>query len=446
MKGRLAIAARKVVSAAAPAGGEPAAVLVRDGKIESVVPRRAIPRDCELVDLGDKVLLPALVDTHVHVNEPGRTEWEGFETATKAAAAGGIGTIVDMPLNSIPVTTTLDALKTKIAAARERLWVDCAFWGGVIPGHRDELETLIDAGVAGFKCFLIDSGIPEFPAVREEDLRAAMPVLARRGAPLLVHAELDCGAPAPRGRRYGSFLSSRPKAWENAAIDLMIRLCRETGCRVHIVHLSSADALPALRKAKDEGLPVTAETCPHYLCFCAEEIVDGRTDFKCAPPIRERENRDRLWGALEEGVIDFVVSDHSPCTPRLKALEAGDFEAAWGGISSVQFSFSAVWTEARARGVAFEDVVRWMAAAPAAFAGLEPKGRIAAGCDADFAVVDPSASFVVRPEIVRHRHKLTPYNGRALFGKIEQTFLRGERIYDHGTFAGPFGIARSRLG
>lgn len=440
-----ALKSKRVVAAKGP---EPLAVLVRDERIEAVAAYSAVPSGYAVVDVGDRVVMPAFVDTHVHVNEPGRTEWEGFKTATQAAAAGGVGTIVDMPLNSIPVTTSLQALETKLRAARGKLWVDCGFWGGVVPSNSSELEPMIDAGVAGFKAFLIDSGIEEFPPITKHQLQVPMRVLALRGVPLLVHAELCAGKqPAGGGRAYQSYLGSRPKKWENDAIELMIRLCRETGCRVHIVHLSSADAIEPLRKAKEEGLPITVETCPHYLCFSAEEIADGCTEFKCAPPIRANENRDRLWKALQEGIIDLVVSDHSPCVPRLKAKGEGDFAKAWGGISSVQFGFSAIWTEGRRHGIRLEQMAAWMARGPAALAGLSRrKGKIAPGFDADFAVVDPDATFKITARNIRHRHKLTPYTGRTLAGKIESTYLRGRKIYDNGKFSGPFGIARPGLG
>ncbi len=342
----------------------------------------------------------------MHVNEPGRTEWEGFTTATRAAAAGGVTTLVDMPLNCIPVTTTGAALETKRAACANQLAVDVGFWGGVIPGNAGDLPGLARAGVLGCKAFLIHSGIDEFPNASEGDLRRAMPVLRGLGLPLLAHAELDVGAAAPDGhahadahgdpRSYDAYLASRPRAWEDAAIRLLIALCRETGCAVHIVHLSSASSLPALRAAKDEGLPITVETCPHYLCFEAEAIPDGATHFKCAPPIREHENREALWRALGDGTIDLVISDHSPCTPALKVPERGDFQQAWGGIASLQLGLAAVWTEARRRGHGLADIAAWMSERPARLAGLAArKGRIAPGLDADLVVWDPDEEHVV---------------------------------------------------
>ncbi len=437
-----ALRSRRVVT---PQGLRPATVLVRDGKIEAVEPFESSAGTFGLLDAAEKLLMPALVDTHVHVNEPGRAEWEGFETATQAAAAGGVSTLVDMPLNSVPVTTSLRALEAKRRSAQGKCWVDCGFWGGVVPGNRGELEAMIDAGVFGFKAFLIDSGIPEFPAVEERDLREAMPVLARRGVPLLAHAELCGPAPIPRNsRRYKDYLDSRPKAWENEAVRMLSRLCRETGCRVHVVHLSSAQALESLREAKAEGLPMSAETCPHYLCLCAEDVGDGRTEFKCAPPIREAANRERLWEALADGTIDFIVSDHSPCLPELKELESGDFQRAWGGISSLQWGLPAVWTEARSRGFSAERMAAWMSAAPAAFAGLRSKGAVEVGKDADLVVWDPDASFTADPRGLKHRHRVSPYAGRKFFGVVETTFLRGEKIYERGNLAGPCGVALRR--
>jgi len=422
-----------------PDGTRAAAIHVRDGIIVAVgspleAPDSSIPR----LEVGDRVILPGVVDTHVHVNEPGRTEWEGFETASRAAAAGGITTLVDMPLNSIPVTTTRAAMQTKAAAAAAHCWVDVGLWGGVVPGNAGELEPMIDAGILGFKCFLCPSGIDDFPQATEADLRVAMPILARRGVPLLVHAEL-CPADTPAddpqatSRHYSDYLASRPASWEVDAIALMIRLCRETGCPVHIVHLSAADALPLLAEARREGLPITVETCPHYLFFSAEQIPDGATHFKCAPPIRERENRERLWEGLRTGIIDFVVCDHSPCTPDLKRLEAGDFLGAWGGISSLQLSPSIVWSQAKARGFSIEDLVTWVCRRTARFAGLGgSKGAIAPGHDADLVVWDPDACFTLEPSMIHHRHRITPYLGETLYGVVEATFLRGKAIYERG--------------
>ncbi|MBI4534817.1 MAG: allantoinase AllB, partial [Ignavibacteriae bacterium] len=336
-----------------PGGRKSGAVLIAGGKIVDIVGRDEVPADCSSEDFGDLVVSPGLVDSHVHINEPGRTEWEGFETATRAAAAGGITTLIDMPLNSTPVTTNDIALQAKVNAANGQCWVDYGFYGGLVPGNVAGLRSLIDAGVLGIKAFLIHSGIDDFPNVTEADLRTAMPVIAQSGIPLLVHAELNTGSNLKKSdspRSYAEYMDSRPRAWENKAIELMTRLSREFNCRVHIVHLSSSDAIPRLKQARQSGLPITVETCPHYLVFSSECIRDGDTRFKCAPPIRENENRKLLWAGLRDSVIDFIVSDHSPCPPELKEIEAGDFQRAWGGISSLQFGLPAVWTEAREQG------------------------------------------------------------------------------------------------
>jgi allantoinase len=423
-----------------PDGERDAAVVMREGRILAIVASEAVPSDTPVLDFGSRVVMAGVVDSHVHVNEPGRTEWEGFETATRAAAAGGVTTLVDMPLNSIPVTTGLAALETKRAAARGRCHVDVAFWAGVVPGNATALGPMLEAGVPGAKAFLIDSGIDDFPASAEADLRAAMPQLAARGAVLLAHAELACVAPPAVGdpARHNTWLASRPRAWENEAIALLLRLAREYRCRVHIVHLSSADALAALAAAQADGARVTAETCPHYLVFESESIPDGRTEFKCAPPIRERENRERLWRALESGVLEMVVSDHSPCAPALK--DGGDFMAAWGGIASVQLSLPAVWTEARRRSVTLSSLALWMCERPAELAGLgHRKGRLAPGYDADLVVWDPDASFTVEPALIRHRHSLTPYLGRRLFGVVHATFVRGLQAFGAGASESPRG-------
>lgn len=445
MEGPFAVVSRRTLT---PRGLEPGAVLVRGGRIAGLCGPGEVPREYAVEDAGDALLLPGAVDAHVHVNEPGRTEWEGFQTATRAAAAGGVTTILDMPLNSLPPVVSAAALGAKRAAADGRLWVDCGFWGGVVPGNSEELEPLAEAGAFGFKCFLIDSGVPEFPPAAESDLREAMPVLARLGLPLLAHAELCGPGAAPDGekdpRSYAAYLASRPGHWETAAIELLLRLSRETGCRVHVVHLSCADALPLIARAKEEGLPVTAETCPHYLTFDAGAVPDGATAFKCAPPIRGRENRERLWTALKEGVIDFIASDHSPCVPELKRLKDGDFTRAWGGIASLQLLTSAVWTEAGRRGFRAEDIVRWLCAAPAAFAGLASKGTLAPGKDADLVAWDPDTEAPVEPERLLHRHKTTPYAGRRLKGAARRTWLRGRTVFEDGRIgAAPRGRALS---
>jgi allantoinase len=409
-------------------------------RIEAIVPGVAL--EPGILDAGDLVVSPGLVDGHVHMNEPGRADWEGFETATRAAAAGGVTTVVDMPLNSSPVTTTLEALAAKLAAAEGKRFVDVGFWAGVVPGNARELATLAEAGVLGGKAFLVHSGIDEFPAVTEADLRAAMPVLREHGLPLLAHAELDLGAPAGGDpRAYASYLASRPPAWEDEAIRLLIRLCRETGCAVHVVHLASASAIEPIRAARADGLPLTVETCPHYLAIDAEAIPDGATQFKCAPPIRDRATRDRLWQALADGVIDAVVTDHSPCPPAMKRLDTGDFRAAWGGIASLQHALPVVWTEAAVRGATLVQLARWMSTAPARIAGLEAaKGRIAPGLDADLVVWDPDAAVTIDAASLRYRHQLSPYVGSTRRGRVHRTILRGHEIFDGGGFpAGPIG-------
>jgi allantoinase len=425
-----------------PDGVRPASIFVRDGVITEV--RRSAadaPEGAEVLDFGDSVVMAGLVDTHVHVNEPGRTEWEGFETATRAAAAGGVTTIFDMPLNSVPPTTSLQALREKMAAASGRCFVDVGFWGGIVPGNRGELARMRELGVPGFKCFLVPAGVPEFGHVSERDLAEVLPEIARRGGVLLVHAEHPrwiADTPPDGGRRYRTYLETRPARAEDEAIALLARLCRETAARVHVVHLSSADAVGAIEGARVDGLPLSVETCPHYLFFAAEEVPEGATEFKCAPPIRDRANRERLWQALEKGTIDMVVSDHSPSPPERKSRETGDFLTAWGGISSLQLRLPAVWTAARRRGHSVEPLAEWLCAAPARLGDVAArKGRIAAGYDADLVVWDPDASFEVRPDSIHHRHKLTPYLGHTLFGVVGVTFLAGEKIFERGRFFGP---------
>ena len=433
----LVISSTRVVT---PQGVVPAAVAITGGVITSVRAHGDAPNAARYLDVGTLAVLPGVVDTHVHVNEPGRTEWEGFETATRAAAAGGVTTIVDMPLNSIPVTTTVAALELKARAAAGRATVDYGFWGGVVPGNRDQLAPLARAGALGFKCFLVPSGIDEFQPVAELHLRPAMTKLAELDLPLLVHAELPTpiarATPPSTGdpRRYATHLSSRPPAAELEAVDLMIALCRETACRVHIVHVSAAATLDRLREARSAGLHITAETCPHYLTFAAEEIADRATAWKCAPPIRERQVREALWGGLADGVLDLVASDHSPAPAKLKCLETGDFVRAWGGVASLELSLAATWTGARARGHGLPDLARWLAEAPARLAGLAPKGRIAIGYDADLAVFNPDAPFTVEPARLRQRHPITPYAGMTLWGVVQQTFVRGACVYDDGEF------------
>ncbi len=432
----LALTSRRVVT---PEGVRPGAVLLRGERIVAVVDAAEVPPGTPSEDLGELVLMPGLVDSHVHVNEPGRTEWEGFETATHAAAAGGVTTLVDMPLNSSPVTTSKGALERKRDAAAGHGSVDCAFWGGLVPGNGADVAKLLDAGACGVKAFLVHSGIDDFPAATEADLRQALPILAERGKPLLVHAELAHDPAPPEGdpRRYKTFLASRPPSWEREAVALLLKLCRELRAPIHVVHLSAAGASGLVAEARREGLPMSAETCPHYLALSAEEIGDGRTEFKCAPPVRERANQDALWDALEDGTIGLVVSDHSPCPPALKQREAGDFMGAWGGIASLQLALPVVWTEARRRRIGIDRLAEWMAAAPARLAGLrERKGRIVPGCDADLVAFDSEAGFEVRGEGLHHRHKLTPYLGRSLFGVVRRTWLRGRLVFSDGSFRG----------
>jgi allantoinase len=427
-----AIWSRRVVR---PDGVGPATVMIDGGRIRAVLPGDApAPGAPGVFDVGELVVGPGLVDCHVHVNEPGRTAWEGFVTATRAAAAGGVTALVDMPLNCIPVTTSRPALEEKLRALGGELAVDVGFWGGVVPGNAGELPGLAAAGALGCKAFLVHSGIDEFPNATEADLRAAMPVLRAHGLPLLAHAELDLGDGPPAGadpRRYDSYLRSRPAAMEDAAIALLVRLARETGCAVHIVHLSSANALPTIAAAKRDGVPITAETCPHYLCLEAEAIPDGATHFKCAPPIRSHENREALWRGLGEGIIDLVVTDHSPCTPELKVPERGDFHEAWGGIASLQLGLPAIWSEAWRRGFGLADLASWMSARPAALAGLAArKGRISPGLDADLVIWDPDAELTVEATQLHFKHKISPYLGRRLVGRVAATLLRGQVVYD----------------
>jgi allantoinase len=419
-------------------------VRLRNGTIEAITAYEDVPSGKNIYDAGDSVVMPGLVDTHVHINEPGRTDWEGFQTATRAAAAGGVTTLIDMPLNSVPATTTVAALETKRAAARQKCWVNVGFWGGVVPGNTEELAELTHAGAFGFKCFLVPSGVTEFENVGEVDLRAALPELARLDAPLLVHSELPGPIESAAKKvaksnpaKYKSWLASRPPAAETKAVELMIRLAREFNAQVHIVHLSSERSVPLIQRAKKEGLRVTAETCPHYLFFTPAAIPDGRTEFKCAPPIREARTNVGLWNALARGAIDFVVSDHSPSPPAMKCLRSGDFFKAWGGIASLQLGLPAVWTKMGARKYSLNHLVRWMCSGPARLAGLEKhKGAIAAGYDADIVVWNPEKRFVVRRKMLQHRHKLTPYLNQPLHGVVEATFLHGKMIYDRGRFLG----------
>jgi allantoinase len=425
----LVFRAPRVVTAA---GEVSRCVGVRGGRVVAIEPLQAELSGEQTIILSDgEVLLPGLVDTHVHVNEPGRTEWEGFATATRAAAAGGITTILDMPLNSIPPTVDLAALEVKRKAAAGQVHIDVGFWGGAIPGNLGELRGLHDAGVFGFKCFLLHSGVDEFPHLGAAELDRYLQVLSTFPALLLVHAEDSASverAPSAHGERYADFLRSRPRGAENLAIAQVIESARWTGARAHVLHLSSSDALPMLRSARRDGVAVSVETCPHYLTFDAETIRDGATEFKCCPPIREADNREQLWRGLADGVIDLVASDHSPCPPELKRFDLGDFGLAWGGIASLQLGLSAVWTAARARGQTLVDVVRWMAEGPADLVGLRRKGRIALGGDADFCLFAPDQAFVVDAGRLHHRHPVTPYANRPLAGVVRGTWLRGQEV------------------
>ncbi|WP_406724700.1 allantoinase AllB [Streptomyces sp. GD-15H] len=430
-----------------PEGTRAASVAVADGIVTAVLPYEAsLPGTARLTDLGGDVLLPGLVDTHVHVNDPGRTEWEGFWTATRAAAAGGITTLVDMPLNSLPPTTTAGHLRIKQRAAAGRAHVDVGFWGGALPGNVTDLRPLHEAGVFGFKAFLSPSGVDEFPHLGPEQLARALAEIAAFDGLLVVHAEDPrhlAAAPLRGGPKYADFLASRPRDAEDTAVALLLAQAKRLDARVHILHLSSSDALPLIAEAKSDGVRVTVETCPHYLTLTAEEVPDGASEFKCCPPIREAANQDPLWRALADGVIDCVVTDHSPSTADLKTA---DFATAWGGISGLQLSLSAVWTEARRRGHGLEDVVRWMSTRTAELVGLGTrKGAIAPGRDADFAVLAPDETFTVDPEGLQHRNRVTAYAGRTLYGVVKSTWLRGRRVMADGEFTEPKGHLLTRI-
>ncbi|MGW8568133.1 allantoinase AllB [Isoptericola sp. NPDC055881] len=427
----------RAARALTPDGERAVEVGVTDGRIAAVVPLGAGLAGAEVLELADdEVLLPGLVDSHVHVNEPGRTAWEGFATATRAAAAGGVTTIVDMPLNSLPPTTSVANLEVKRQRAVDQAFVDVGFWGGAVPGNTADLRPLHDAGVFGFKCFLADSGVPEFGHLEDAELRADLAELTAFGAMMIVHAE-DPGtledAPQQPGRAYRDFLASRPAKAESTAIAALIDAARATGARAHVLHLSDADSLPMIAAARAEGVRLTVETCPHYLSLDADHVPDGATAYKCCPPIREQDNQDRLWQGLRDGVIDVVVTDHSPATADLKEPASGDFAAAWGGVASLQLGLAVVWTEARRRGVPLEEVVRWMSAGPAALVGLERKGGIAVGKDADLAVFAPEATFVVDPARLHHKNPVTPYAGHDLTGMVRRTLLRGREVGDEPT-------------
>ncbi|MGW9207192.1 allantoinase AllB [Embleya sp. NPDC055664] len=439
----LVLRSRRVLT---PDGERPADVVVAGDRIAEVLPHGTAAGGAPIEDLGDVALLPGLVDTHVHINEPGRTAWEGFTSATRAAAAGGVTTLIDMPLNSIPATVTIDALRVKRDAARGRVYVDVGFWGGAIPGNTGELAALHRAGVYGFKSFLAPSGVDEFPHVNAAELAEALTEQARLGALAIIHAEapqvLDA-APQVPGRAYADFLASRPDAAETVAVGQLLDTAGRTGARVHVLHVSSADVLPLLAAARADGIAVTAETCPHYLTLAAEGVPAGDTTFKCCPPIRSEDNRERLWRGVEAGAFAAVVSDHSPCTTDLKRLDVSDFAAAWGGIASLQLGLPAVWTAARARGLALAEVVALMSTGPARLVGLARKGTIAPGYDADLVAFDPDTVFTVDPGGLHHRNPATPYAGRTLTGVVRTTWLAGAPVNVHGT---PRGRLLDRVG
>jgi len=428
-----------------PEGIRPASIHIVHGRIARVGGVDDVGSRNDVVDAEDRVVMPGLVDTHVHVNEPGRTDWEGFETATRAAAAGGVTTLLDMPLNSIPATTSVTALHEKARAARGKTWVDVGFIGGVVPDNAPALGDLARAGVRAFKCFLVPSGVPEFQHVTQPDLQRAMPILAELGLPLMVHAELPevveaatLDATAGDPVKYATYLASRPAAAEHEAVALVIELAEITGARAHIVHVSSAQTARMVSSARARGVRITAETCPHYLWFDADEIPDGATEYKCAPPIRRADDRHGLWSALSSGELHMIVSDHSPCPPILKRRDVGDFFVAWGGIASLQLGSAVAWTAMRERGLPIERLVEWMSAGPARLAGLESrKGAIAAGYDADLVLFDPDGEIEVREDMLLHRHAVTPYLGAALRGEVEATYVRGTPAFDRHTGPAP---------
>ena len=421
----------------------PAQVVISENCITDILQYEDVISLSQIEDVGNQYVFPGLIDCHVHINEPGRTLWEGFDTATKAAAAGGITSLIEMPLNASPVTTTSENFHFKLRSAQGKIHVNCGFWGGLVPDNLAHLEALLEQGVFGLKAFLTHSGIDDFPNSEESHLREALHILKKHGKPLLVHCELDgenkdAHLLEKNPRSYDAYLKSRPKSWENEAINLVIKLCRETGAKVHIVHLSSAEALPAIRKAKADGLPVTVETCPQYLVFNAEDILDGQTAFKCAPPIREKSNNDLLWAAIKDGTIDFIVTDHSPAPPDLKEIESGDFKKAWGGVAGLQFLLPAFWTEARKRNFKLESLVPLLSTKASVFCGLDAKkGKIEKGYDADLMIWEPESSYILTENMIEHRHKVCPYTGMSLFGKVKKTIVGGLDIFESGDFPNP---------
>lgn len=419
-------------------------VLINNGKIVDVNDSLSFGEGWGEVfpieDIGENIVMPGIIDPHVHINEPGRTEWEGFDTATKAAAAGGITTMIEMPLNASPVTTTKNNFQIKLGTTKKKLHVNCGFWGGVVPDNLNELEELLESGVFGLKAFLTHSGIDDFPNTNTQHLRKALTILKKHNKPLLVHCELDASLDdlkllEQNPKSYSAYLKSRPKSWEDNAIKLMIDLCRETGAHVHIVHLSSANSVEQIRKAKQEGSPLTVETAPHYLFFNAEEIRDGATQYKCAPPIREKENNEQLWKALIDGITDFIATDHSPAPPSMKEIESGNFKKAWGGIAGLQFSLPAVWTKMKEKNIPVERILKWLCENPSKLCGLNSsKGKIEKRYDADIVVWNPNEKFIVEEKNIQHRHKITPYLNRELCGVVEQTYIGGEKVFDKGSF------------
>lgn len=414
-----------------------ATVFIENDKIISVKTGKVETEGFE--SFGDSVLMPGLIDSHVHINEPGRTDWEGFDTATKAAAAGGITMLVDMPLNSHPVTVDIASFKEKIEASKGKLHVNCGFWGGIVPYNINELETLIDAGVLGIKAFLTHSGIKEFPHVEKNELLEGMKIMAKKNVPILAHCELDekgCDKElADNPTSYKAYLNSRPKHWEDNAIKMMINLAQKSNCHTHVVHLSSANGIELIKNAQENNIPITTETCSHYLFFNAEEIPDGKTVYKCAPPIREKANNDKLWQGIKNGIIDFVITDHSPATPEIKELETGNYKKAWGGIAGLQFSLPAVWKKGETQGLSIVDVSNIMSKNVAKFLKLDKiKGKIAQGYDADLVVWNPEKDFVSTNDEIHHKHKISPYVGYKLKGEVLKTYVNGNLVYNQGTF------------